>query len=147
MRILSVILLAISLAGCERVGGFLFDRETPDLEEITLPDQRLARPVFVVLETDAVIVVMDDQVQCQGPSRGQAASGGGWTGTLKECPYRYTYAVQLAAGAPSGRIQLQEVFAPPLPPEDGEVPFRPLAAVIVTDSVGQSYRFETPEGF
>lgn len=148
MRVLLIIAVILgTLAGCARLNDRFFDRNTPDFDTIALPSERSARPTFVVLETEVVIVVMEDDAQCIGPSRGQGSVRGGWTGTLQECPYAYTYSVEIAAGAPSGSIVLNEVIPDPLPVNDGQPTFRPLAAVLITDTFGRSYRYETAEGF
>lgn len=146
-RVSTLMVLIFLAGGCERLSGRFFDRPEPDFEALKQPDQPIARPNLAFVDTDAVLIVMDDGAQCVGPSRGQAALTGGWTGTLLECPYSYTYAVELAAGAPSGQIQLFEVLEPPLPADEDAIPFRPIARVLVTDAIGRVFRFETQAGF
>lgn len=134
------------LGGCDWVLDRALNR--PDTT-ITLPPpapERLARPTFVVVQGDRIIVGMDDGVQCLGAA-GPSFTAAGWTGLLSECPYPYTYAVALSAGTPASDIDLLEVTGPSLPAEEGEVPFRPIAAVRITDTGGQSYRYESAEGF
>ena len=139
-----IAVLALSMSGCGKLRDRYFDRGEPFEAPAPLPE-REARPVQALLEADAVVVGMDDGVQCLG-SAGAAGRANGWTGTLTECPYSYTYEVVLAAGTLSGQVPLQEVFETALPDED-EIPFRPLAVVTVTDLTGQSYRFESSAGF
>ncbi|MEM7471520.1 MAG: hypothetical protein AAF340_09235 [Pseudomonadota bacterium] len=145
-RVIPLLLLVVTLPSCD----WFLDRalNRPD-STITLPPpppERLVAPVFVVVDGNRIIAEMADGAQCVGLS-GQARPGAGWTGTLRECAYPYTYAVALAAGAPTGAIALREAFGPLLPAEDGAVPFRPVADVRITDSAGQVYRFESAEGF
>ncbi|WP_298261448.1 hypothetical protein [uncultured Litoreibacter sp.] len=139
-----IAVVALSVSGCGFLRDVLFDRRAP-FETPAPQPEREARPVLVALEADAVLVGMDDTVQCLG-SAGAAGRANGWTGTLSECPYPYTYEVVLAAGTLPGRVVLQEVINP-LIVDDAEVPFRPLAVVTVTDPNGQSYRFESAAGF
>lgn len=137
---------ALPLQGCD----WFLDRalNRPD-DSVVLPPElppRFARPAFAVLEGPRVIVGMDDGAQCLG-NAGGSFTAAGWTGTLKECPYAYTYAVALSAGTPAGEVPLNAVTGPVLPLEEGEVPFRPVASLRITDQTGQSYRFESAEGF
>jgi len=139
-----VAVIAFSVSGCERLRNTVFDRSEPFEVPAPLPE-RQARPAVVALEADAVLVGMDDYVQCLG-SAGAASRPNGWTGTLTECPYPYTYEVVLAAGTLPGQVLLQEAFGTELI-DEAEVPFRPLAVVTITDLTGQSYRFESSAGF
>jgi hypothetical protein len=136
----------MSVAGCEWVLDRALNRPSREITLPPPPPERLARPVFVVVEGDRIIVEMDDGAQCLGPAR-DAFSPAGWTGTFTECAYPYTYAVALALGSPAEPIVLNEVVGTPLPLEEGEVPFRPIASVRITDTAGFSYRFESAEGF
>lgn len=150
----------IALLGClgaascglieDRVVDPVLDRvlERPS-GPITLPPpppSRLARPVFVVVDGDRLVVEMDDGAQCIGGAGG-TFSAAGWTGQLTECPYTYSYAVALAAGSPAGALELGEVTGPVLPAAEGEVPFRPLATAQITDTSGFTYRYESAAGF
>jgi hypothetical protein len=137
---------AMGVAGCERVLDRALNRPSGEITLPPPPPERLARPVFVVVEGDRIIAEMDDGAQCLGNARA-AFTAAGWTGTLSECPYPYTYAVALAAGMPADVIPLNEVIGVPLPSEEGEVPFRPIASVRITDTGGFTYRFESAEGF
>jgi len=151
---LTLIAATMSLVGC----GFLNDRFVEPVVDrvlerpsgpITLPPpppNRLARPVFVLVDGDRLIVEMDDGAQCIGGARG-AFSAAGWTGQLTECPYTYSYAVALAAGSPAGALELGEVTGPVLPAAEGEVPFRPIATAQITDTSGVTYRYESAAGF
>ncbi len=139
-------LAALPLQGCD----WFLDRalNRPD-DSFVLPPElpaRLAQPAFAVLDGTRVIVGMDDGAQCLG-NAGASFTAAGWTGTLSECPYNYTYAVALSAGTPAGEIPLDPVTWPILPLDDGEVPFRPVVSLRITDQAGQSYRFESAEGF
>lgn len=145
MRVFGLILIALSLCGCERLQNRYFPQPEPKLEDLQPAVARDARPDFVVLGTSTAIVVMNDGAQCLGPAR--AVPGTGWTGVLTECPYPYSYQVQLNAGAVSGQIQLQEVPALGGVVDESEAPFRPIAVVLVTDSIGRRYRFESVDGF
>jgi len=150
----------IILASCAGLTacGFLNDRLVEPVVDrvlerpsgpITLPPpppSRLARPVFVVVEGDRLFVEMDDGAQCLGSARG-TFSAAGWTGQFTECPYRYRYAVALAAGSPAGALELGEVTGPVLPASEGEIPFRPIATAQITDTSGFTYRYESAEGF
>ncbi|MEM6595558.1 MAG: hypothetical protein AAF672_12285 [Pseudomonadota bacterium] len=145
MRVLFLIPFVV-LSGCD----WFLDRalNRPDTT-ITLPPpppERLVQPVFAVVDGNRLIAEMADGVQCVGLSR-QVIPGAGWSGTLAECPYPYRYQVALAAGAPTGAIPLNPVTDPILPAEEGEIPFRPIAEVRITDSIGVVYRFESTEGF
>ncbi|EPX81209.1 hypothetical protein [Litoreibacter arenae] len=147
MRAVTFSLIAVtafSVSGCGFLRDTIFDRGEP-FEAPVLPPERLTRPVSVELEADAVLVAMDDATQCLGAA-GAAGIANGWTGTLVECPYPYTYEVVLAAGTLPGRVLLEEVMAPVIV-DDTTVPFRPLAVVTITDPSGQSYRFESGAGF
>ncbi len=139
-------LAAMPLQGCD----WFLDRalNRPD-DTLVLPPElpnRLARPAFAVLDGARVIVGMDDGAQCLG-NAGGSFTAGGWTGTLSECPYAYTYAVALSAGTPAGEIPLNEVTGPIVPLDEGEIPFRPVASLRNTDQSGQSYRFQSAQGF
>ncbi|MEM9584410.1 MAG: hypothetical protein AAGA08_14980 [Pseudomonadota bacterium] len=139
-------MVVFPLGGCD----WFLDRalNRPD-DSLVLPPElpaRLARPAFAVVDGPRVIVGMDDGAQCLG-NAGGSFTAAGWTGTLSECPYAYSYAVALAAGTPAGEIALEEVTGPVLPLEEGEVPFRPFVSLRVTDQTGQSYRFESAAGF
>lgn len=139
-------LVFAALGSCDWVLDRALNR--PD-QSITLPPpppSRLAQPEFVLLQGDRVIVEMDDGVQCLGAS-GVRFSPAGWTGTLTECDYAYSYAVALSAGTPAGDIPLLPVTDPLLPIDEDDVPFRPLASAVVTDTSGRSFRFESVEGF
>jgi len=146
MRLLVLVSVCLGLMGCERLQNRYFPRSEPVLDDLRPVVERAARPNVVVLDTDAVIIVMDDGAQCLGPARARASAGSGWTGTLTECPYLYSYQVQLNAGAASGQIQLQEVLIGGVVDEDAP-PFRPIAVVLITDTLGRAYRFESTEGF
>lgn len=138
-----IAVMACSVSGCERLSG-VFDRSQPF--EVPEPQpERQARPVLVALDANAVVVEMDDRSQCLGAA-GAAGRANGWTGTLAECPYPYTYEVVLAAGTLSGQVVLQEVFGSTIVDEN-EVPFRPLVVVTVTNFSGQPFRFESSAGF
>ncbi|SDX36437.1 hypothetical protein [Litoreibacter albidus] len=139
-----IAVLAFSVSGCEFLRETFFDR-SPPFEAPAPQPERETRPVLVALDADAVLVGMDDTVQCLG-SAGAAGRANGWTGTLTECPYPYTYEVVLAAGTLPGRVVLQEVLGPAVV-DDAAVPFRPLAVVTVTNLSGQSFRFESSAGF
>ncbi|SHF81094.1 hypothetical protein BDE40_0457 [Litoreibacter halocynthiae] len=139
-----IAVMAFSVSGCEFLRDMFFDRGQP-FETPAPQPERQTRPVLVALEADAVLVGMDDTTQCLGAA-GAAGRANGWTGTLAECPYPYTYEVVLAAGTLPGRVVLQEVIGPTIIDET-VVPFRPLAVVTVTDAIGQSYRFESSAGF
>ena len=147
MRATSCSLVAVivfSMSSCGVLRGGLFDRSQPF--EVPEPrPERETRPVQVALDSDAVLVAMDDGSQCLG-SAGAAGRANGWTGTLAECPYPYTYEVVLAAGTLPGQVVLQEVLGSALIDET-EVPFRPLVVVTVTDQNGKPYRFESSAGF
>ncbi len=137
---------ALAVQGCDGPLGRILGQAEP---EFTLPEplpERLVRPVFVVVDGDRVIVEMGDQTQCLGNAGGNF-SAAGWTGALSDCPYPYSYSVALAAGTPARQIALNEVTTPPLPAAEDAVPFRPIAAVRITDTAGQTYRFESAEGF
>jgi hypothetical protein len=54
--------------------------------------------------------------------------------------------VELAAGTTAERAYLEEVTADIVIGE-GEVPFRPLVQVIITDSDGRRFRFQSITGF
>jgi len=144
----------ISLGACGIINDRLVEPVVDRVLErpsgpITLPPpppSRLARPVFVLLEGDRIIVEMDDGAQCLGGARG-GFSASGWTGQLTECPYPYNYAVALAAGSPAGAIELGQVSSPVLPAEEGEIPFRPIATAQITDTSGFTYRYESAAGF
>lgn len=136
----------LATSGCERIADFLFDRRAAFEPPAPLPE-RLERPVAVAIDGDTVLVGMDDLQQCRGNAGSAAASGNGWTGTLAECDYPYTYEVVLAAGTPPGFVQLAEISGAQLPLDEGEVPFRPFAVVTVTDTTGRGYRFESADGF
>ncbi|MCY4335794.1 MAG: hypothetical protein OXC60_14145 [Litoreibacter sp.] len=134
------------LPGCD----WFLDRalNRPDTT-ITLPPpppERLTPPVFAVVDGNRLIAEMADGSQCVGLS-GQVIPGAGWSGTLAECPYPYRYQVSLAAGAPTGAIPLNPVTGPILPAEEGDIPFRPIAEVRITDSSGVVFRFESQDGF
>ena len=136
---------ALSMSGCD----WFLDRalNRPD-RTITLPPpppERLARPTFVVVQGDRIVVGMDDGTQCLGTAGANFAAAG-WTGVFSECPYPYTYAVALSAGTPAGDLELLEA-GPVLPLEEGEVPFRPIATVRITDTSGVSYSYESADGF
>ncbi|PTX54093.1 hypothetical protein C8N43_2898 [Litoreibacter ponti] len=149
MRATTCCLISVAvmgLAGCEFLSDVLFDRGAR-FEPPVPPPARATRPVAVAIDGDTALVGMDDLQQCRGNAGSSAAAGNGWTGTLSDCDYPYTYEVVLAAGTPPNFVQLNEVFGPQLPPAEGEVPFRPIAVVTVTDLAGQSYRFESAEGF
>lgn len=154
MRVALCLVGLLVFAGCDSspsdvVDGVLDRALNRPSTEVILPPpppDRVARPVFVVVEGTRIIAQMEDGLQCLG-NAGGSFSAAGWTGVLAECPYPYTYAVALAAGSPAGPIPLNPVTTPVLPLEDGEVPFRPIATVRVTDTDGQSYRFESAEGF
>ncbi len=148
MRALILISLVLSLAACDRLRDRYFPQPpAPTLEDLQPAVERDARPDLVVLETAAVIIVMDDGAQCIGPARERAGTGQGWTGKLTECAYPYSYQVQLNAGAVSGQLQLQEVSALGGVVDEDAPPFRPIAVVLMTDTIGRSYRFESIEGF
>jgi hypothetical protein len=136
--------MAFSVSGCGFLRDVFFDRNPP-FEAPAPQPERETRPVLVALEADAVLVSMEDTTQCLGGA-GAAGRANGWTGTLTECPYPYTYEVVLAAGTLPGRVVLQEVIIQTLV-DEAEVPFRPLAVVTVTNLNGQSYRFESAAGF
>lgn len=140
-----IAVMTFSVSGCEFLQDVFFDRSRAFEVPVALPE-RQTRPVLVALEAGAVLVAMDDTVQCLG-SAGAAGAANGWTGTLSECPYTYTYEVELAAGTLPGRVVLQEVLGNSLLPDEQEVPFRPLAVVTITDQLGQAYRFESSAGF
>lgn len=145
-QVIVLMCLTAGLTGCDWVLDRALNR--PDTQ-ITLPPpppERLARPTFVVLQGDRIIVGMDDGFECLGAA-GASFTAAGWTGVFGECPYPYTYAVALSAGTPAGDIELLESTAPALPLEEGEVPFRPIASVQITDTAGQSYRYESAAGF
>ena len=110
------------------------------------PPSRLARPVFVLLDGDRIIVEMDDGAQCLGSARGGFLASG-WTGQLTECPYPYNYAVALAAGSPAGALELGAVAGPVRSTPEGQVPFRPIATAQITDTSGFTYRYESAQGF
>lgn len=137
--------MAFTTSGCELLQDIFFDRSSAFEAPVPLPT-RLTRPVLVALEVDTVLVGMDDMTQCLG-SAGAASRGNGWTGSLTECPFPYTYEVVLAAGSMPGRVILNEVVGNSLPSEEQEIPFRPLATVTITDTNGQGYRFESSAGF
>ena len=141
MRFLMLCLMLSSCGVIQSVRDVRYE-EVPEV--IPLPE-RLAVPTAVVFDIDTVIVGMDDGTQCRGPA-GAALTAGGWTGGLVECPYPYRYAVELAAGTTAGREFLEptttSVFV-----EEGEVPFRPLVTVIITDTTGQRFRFQSINGF
>lgn len=147
MRIVGLLFIALLLGACERLQDRYFPRPEPKLEDFEPIVERDTRPGFVVLDTSTVIVVMDDGAQCLGPARSRATFGSGWTGTLTECPYPYSYQVQLNAGAVSNQIQLQEVLGSSGVIDENAPVFRPIAVVLVTDSIGRTYRFESAEGF
>ncbi|RLJ59088.1 hypothetical protein BCF46_1230 [Litoreibacter meonggei] len=137
-------LIVVSVSSCGILRGGLFDRGEPF--EVPEPrPERETRPVQVALDADAVLVAMDDGSQCLGAA-GAAGRANGWTGTLAECPYPYTYEVVLAAGTLPGQVPLQEVQSAVLI-DEAEVPFRPLVVVTVTDLNGKPYRFESSAGF
>ena len=139
-----ILCLALVLSGCgvvQKVRDFGTE-PVPDLP--VLPD-RVARPNFVAFEIETVLVGMDDGTQCRGTA-GAALGSAGWTGVLAECPYPYPYAVELAAGTTAERAFLEEVPAE-IVVEDGDVPFRPLVSVIITDTDGRRYRFQSVTGF
>ncbi|SFR43393.1 hypothetical protein [Litoreibacter janthinus] len=139
-----IAVMAFSMSGCEFLRDVFFNRSKPFEAPAPLPE-RQTRPVLVALDSDAVLVGMDDTTQCLG-SAGAAGSANGWTGTLTECPYAYTYEVVLAAGTLPGRVVLEEVLGP-LIVDETAVPFRPLAVVTITNQNGQAYRFESSAGF
>lgn len=147
LKTLSICAAALlMLPGCDGPLGGLLGQSEP---AFTVPDplpERIARPAFVVVDGDRIIAEMSDGVQCLG-NAGGSFTAAGWTGTFSDCPYPYTYAVALAAGTPARQIPLAEVTTLTVPLEDGEVPFRPIASVRITDTAGQSYRFESAEGF
>lgn len=132
------------VCGCGAVQQVREIGKPPVPEPVILPD-RAARPDFVVFEIDTVIVGMDDGLQCRGSS-GAALGAAGWSGTLQECPYPYAYAVELAAGTAAGREFLEQVSDDVIV-EDGEVPFRPLVTVLITDTEGRRFRFQSLNGF
>ncbi|MEP3347893.1 MAG: hypothetical protein ABJN34_02675 [Litoreibacter sp.] len=136
--------MALAVSGCGIVKDRVFGRSEPFEVPAPLPE-RATRPVVVALESDAVIVGMDDGIQCLG-SAGAAGRSNGWTGTLSECPYAFTYEVVLAAGTLPGQVALRET-ARELVIDETEIPFRPLAVVTITDLSGQAYRFESDAGF
>ncbi len=139
-----IAVMAFSVSGCEFLRDVFFDRSQPF--EVPAPQpERQTRPVLVALEAGAVLVGMDDTTQCLG-NAGAAGRANGWTGTLTECPYAYTYEVVLAAGTLPGRVVLQEVIGSAII-DESDVPFRPLAVVTVTNNSGQSFRFESSAGF
>ncbi len=136
--------LLIVMTGCGVVRKVRDIGTEPVPEPIAIPD-RIARPEFAVFEIETVIVGMDDGIQCRGPA-GASLGAAGWTGTLEECPYPYTYAVELAAGATAGREFLEPAPAD-IVVEDGEVPFRPFVTVVITDTEGRRFRFQSANGF
>jgi len=138
--------MAFTTSGCEFLSRVFLDRGPDFRAPVPLPE-RATRPVAVAIDGDTVLVGMDDLMQCRGNAGSAALAGNGWTGTLTECDYPYTYEVVLAAGTPAGFVQLGEVSATSLSSDEGEVPFRPIAVVTVTDLLGQSYRFESADGF
>lgn len=146
MRVLLIISALAVIPGCDRVRDFIRPGAPQELSLPPPPPARDARPVLAVLENDSVIVEMDDGVQCLGSS-GAALSSSGWSGTLGECPYGYFYQVQLAVGTLPTTVFLQP--SPPFEPNapEGEVPFRPLVRLIVTDFLGVQHRFESQDGF
>ncbi len=146
LPVVSLCLAMVELQGCDWFLDRALNRPSTEITLPPPPPDRLARPAFVVVDGDRIIVEMDDQSQCLGNAGGSFAAAG-WTGLLTECPYPYTYAVALAAGTPGRQIPLNEVTGPVLPLDEGEVPFRPIASVSITDTNGQSYRFESAEGF
>jgi hypothetical protein len=148
MRLL--LICALALGGCgvvERtIDKFRYDRTGDDVAPPPPPPLQLAAPNFAVLDPEAVVVEMSDGTQCRGNS-GAGLKAAGWSGTLTECPYPYAYSVELAAGYVSQRAWLDPVSAEPKVLEEGEVPFRPIATLVVTASDGSMFRFESREGF
>jgi hypothetical protein len=132
------------MTGCGVVQKVCDIGTEPVPEPLILPD-RTARPEFVAYEIETVIVGMDDGTQCRGPA-GASLGSAGWTGTLVECPYPYVYAVELAAGTTAGREFLEPV-SDDVVVEDGAVPFRPLVTVVITDTDGRRFRFQSVNGF
>ena len=143
MRLIGLGFLVL-IAGCGVVQKVRDIGVAPVPEPIILPS-RTAVPQFAAFEIDTVIVAMDDGLQCRGPS-GAALGAAGWSGTFVECPYPYSYAVELAAGTVAGREFLEEVPVDVIV-KDGEVPFRPLVTVLITDTDGRRYRFQSLTGF
>lgn len=138
--------LSFVTSGCDGLTGRFFDR-APEFEPPAPLPARATVPIAVAIEGDTVLVGMDDLQQCRGNAGAAATSGNGWTGTLAECAYPYTYEVVLAAGTPPGFVQLDPVETTGLPSAEGEVPFRPIAVVTITDLQGRGYRFESVDGF
>lgn len=138
--------VALAVSGCDWVLDRALNRPDTTITLPPPPPERLARPTFVVVQGDRIVVGMDDGAQCLGNAGGDFTAAG-WTGVFSECEYPYTYAVALAAGTPGGDLDLNEVTGPALPLAEGAVPFRPIAAVRITDTAGQSYRYESAEGF
>lgn len=140
--------MALGLASCSPIKDRLQDRYFPgSREEVKLPDPLPPRdgiPVFAVLDGDAVQVEMDDGFVCLG-SAGDNLRSNGWTGNLTECPYEYSYSVQLALGTSSDRVVLQPVESSGVTQE--EIVFRPVASLVVVDFIGREYRFEAGDGF
>ncbi len=144
-RVVMIVMAGTMLTGCDRVREIVRPGAT---EGITLPPplpDRDARPVLAVLENDAVFVDMDDGTQCLGAS-GAALSSAGWSGTLRECPYGYSYQVELAAGTLPDRVFLEPRSGSGLVDEDS-VPFRPLVRLSITDFLGTRHVFESEAGF
>lgn len=136
---------SLFLVGCDRVGELVRPGSTVELTIPPPPPARNAEPALVVIDGDAVIVEMDDAIQCLGSS-GAALASNGWSGTLSECPYAYFYEVELAAGTLPVRELLEPVVARLIVAED-EAPFRPLVRVTITDSIGFQHVFQTIAGF
>jgi hypothetical protein len=142
MRLL--ICLALVLSGCGVVQK-VRDIGTEPVPDLPVLPERVARPNFVAFEIETVLVGMDDGTQCRGTA-GAALGSAGWSGVLSECPYPYPYAVELAAGTTAERAYLEEVAAD-IVVEEGDVPFRPLVQVIITDTEGRRFRFQSITGF
>ena len=145
MKLVAIVVLALFLLGCER----LEERFLPNLDiEPTVPPPppaRLGRPILAVVENESIRVEMDDGQICLG-SAGDAFASNGWSGTLTECEYAYPYAVELAVGTLPDQIFVEPVATSGII-EEKEVQFRPFATVIVTDTVGETFRFESAGGF
>ncbi len=141
-----LLLVTIALGGCDAVLDRTFNRSAGEIALPPRPPEVLLRPSSVLLDGDRILVEIADGSQCLGAS-GAGFTATGWTGVLSECGFPYSYSVALVAGTPAGPLPLGPVSPLLLPQPEGEPPFRPLAAVRITDSNGQVYRFESFEGF
>ncbi|MGV6811675.1 MAG: hypothetical protein ACWA47_05475 [Brevirhabdus sp.] len=122
MRVITPLVLAVTLAGCAATGpAGSGNTSRAKVEAVYLYDHTLN-------------VLMSDGSLCAAPT--PRGAGKVWSGTLSGCEHPLPFTVELAQRVNPFRLVLEKVGLSPV--------LHPMASVTITEASGRSVRFVSP---